>query len=269
MGHATVSRTRAGPEAREALEQPTPQSSRPAREDWVNAREQFPSEPRYRPGRGGYDPHAAALAAEAKYAFRQRMVLVLVLFAVISAVLAGTLRLTDAWYLHIGLDFGLVGYLTYLRRQVRMEQAIRARRAARLAGSRRGTAERGSTEDGTRRSRPPGKPMTVGEAVAAMEAARRAAHGGSGNGESGNGGTGETSGQPDAPGDERGEGAAVPDAEHPNDVDDQTPALPRLKPARPARPPAGTVRLELDDEDPELHDLADWQYRGYRRAAGQ
>ena len=43
---------------------------------------------RYRPGRGGYDPHAAALAAKAKYAFRQRIVVAMILAAIASAVVA-------------------------------------------------------------------------------------------------------------------------------------------------------------------------------------
>jgi hypothetical protein len=36
---------------------------------------------------------------------------------------------------HAALDMALVGYLGYLRRQVRIEDEVRQRRAARLAGS--------------------------------------------------------------------------------------------------------------------------------------
>jgi hypothetical protein len=95
--------------------------------------------PRYRPGRGGYDPEAAALAARARYAFRQRVVLALLVTAVVSAVVAA-LAVPGAWWLHGGADLALVAYLVYLRRQVRLEQAIRDRRAARMAGTRRTSA---------------------------------------------------------------------------------------------------------------------------------
>ena len=90
---------------------------------------------RYRPGRGGYDPEAAALAARAKYARRQRIVLVMLLTAIGTAVLAAV-AWPMAWWLHGAVDLTLVGYLTYLRRQVRIEEDIRSRRLARLSGGR-------------------------------------------------------------------------------------------------------------------------------------
>lgn len=219
------------------------------------------AECRYRPGRGGYDPEAAALAAEASYAFRQRMVLVLVLFAVISGVLAVALHMNGAWYLHGALDLGLVGYLAYLRRQVRLEQAIRARRAARGAGSRRSggdqrlldrTGTRDLDESASDRDR---RPRTVAEAVAAREARREAGQHSPRSGESDELDEALT----DEPSIDRSA----------TDLEDQVPALPRLPAAPMPQPMPGTVRLELDDEDPELHDLADRHQRGYRRAAGQ
>jgi hypothetical protein len=85
----------------------------------------------YRPGRGGYDPEAAALAARAKYGFRQRIVVLLLLVAVATGV-AAALTLPALWWLNGVVDIGLVGYLSYLRRQVRIENEIRQRRAARL-----------------------------------------------------------------------------------------------------------------------------------------
>ena len=88
--------------------------------------------PRYRPGRGGFDPEAAAAAAHAKYAFRQRVVLAL-LVLVVAAGATALLVSTVFWWVAGGLGLGLVGYLTYLRRQVRIEESIRARRAARLS----------------------------------------------------------------------------------------------------------------------------------------
>ncbi|MGP4021200.1 divisome protein SepX/GlpR [Saccharopolyspora sp. 5N708] len=90
---------------------------------------------RYRPGRGGFDPEAAALAARAKYARRQRIVLVMLLVAVTTALLAG-LMWPMVWWAHGAIDLGLVGYLTYLRRQVHIEEDVRSRRLARMTGER-------------------------------------------------------------------------------------------------------------------------------------
>jgi hypothetical protein len=89
-------------------------------------------ERRYRPGRGGYDPEAAALAARARYAFRQRIVVGLILAAVATLVLA-LLMSSTYWWAHAAFDVSLVGYLGYLRRQVRIEDEVRRRRAARLS----------------------------------------------------------------------------------------------------------------------------------------
>ncbi|OLL75588.1 putative CONSERVED TRANSMEMBRANE PROTEIN [Pseudonocardia sp. Ae168_Ps1] len=96
--------------------------------------EQAPT--RYRPGRGGFDPEAAAAAAHAKYAFRQRVVLALLVLLLAAGAVA-LLVSAVFWWVAGALGAGLVGYLTYLRRQVRIEESIRARRAARLTGARR------------------------------------------------------------------------------------------------------------------------------------
>jgi hypothetical protein len=93
-------------------------------------------ERRFRPGRGGYDPEAAALAARARYAFRQRIVVGLLLAAVATLVLALVMSSTY-WWAHAAFDIALVGYLGYLRRQVRIEEEVRRRRAARLDTARR------------------------------------------------------------------------------------------------------------------------------------
>lgn len=90
----------------------------------------------FRRGRGGYDPEAAVLVAQAKYAFRRRVVAFLLVAAVVSGIVAGVF-FTKLWYGHAALDLLLVGYLTYLRRQVRIEEEIRARRLARLQQVRR------------------------------------------------------------------------------------------------------------------------------------
>src|SRR5690349_15951921 len=95
-----------------------------------------PSARRYRPGRGGYDPEAAAVIAKAKYGFRQRVVLAMLVGAVVTAVLGGMV-FPLLWWPHGLLDLTLVTYLGYLRRQVRIEQEIRERRLARMGSVRR------------------------------------------------------------------------------------------------------------------------------------
>ncbi|MGH3867463.1 MAG: divisome protein SepX/GlpR [Pseudonocardiaceae bacterium] len=91
-------------------------------------------ERRYRSGRGGYDPELAAQLAREKYGFRQRVVLGLALGALATIALAYIMS-GLLWWVHAVLDMALVGYLGYLRRQVRIEDEVRQRRAARLAGS--------------------------------------------------------------------------------------------------------------------------------------
>jgi hypothetical protein len=91
----------------------------------------FPYAPRYRPGRGGFDPETAAIIAKAKYGFRQRVVLAMLVGAVLTAVGAG-LVFPKLWWGHGGIDLVLVSYLVYLRRQVRIETEIRERRLARM-----------------------------------------------------------------------------------------------------------------------------------------
>lgn len=90
----------------------------------------------FRRGRGGYDPEAAVLVAQAKYAFRRRVVAFLLVAAVVTGIVAGVFY-AKLWYGHAALDLVIVGYLTYLRRQVRIEEEIRARRLARLQQVRR------------------------------------------------------------------------------------------------------------------------------------
>ncbi|WP_459548034.1 divisome protein SepX/GlpR [Nocardia sp. X0981] len=86
-----------------------------------------------RRGRGGYDPEADAVARAARYTFRQRAVVALIL----GTVLCGGLAVAIAplfWWGCGGTALSLVTYLAYLRKQVRIEQEIRRRRSARLAG---------------------------------------------------------------------------------------------------------------------------------------
>jgi hypothetical protein len=94
---------------------------------------------RYRPGRGGFDPEAAAVIARAKYAFRQRVVLAMIIGAILTGVLAGIV-FVQLWWAHGFIDVVLVSYLVYLRRQVRIEDEIRERRLARMQRVRRAQA---------------------------------------------------------------------------------------------------------------------------------
>lgn len=94
---------------------------------------------RYRPGRGGFDPEAAAVIARAKYTFRQRVVLAMIIGAIATAVFAGFVMST-IWWAHGAIDLVLVTYLGYLRRQVRIEDEIRERRLARMQRVRRAHA---------------------------------------------------------------------------------------------------------------------------------
>ncbi|WP_037317462.1 divisome protein SepX/GlpR [Amycolatopsis orientalis] len=89
----------------------------------------------YRPGRGGFDPEAADIAARAKYAFRQRVVIALLVLVVTTAVVAGFLT-PMVWWANGVVDAVLIGYLAYLRRQVRIENEIRQRRLARYNSTR-------------------------------------------------------------------------------------------------------------------------------------
>lgn len=94
-----------------------------------------------RQGRGGFDPEAAETARRFRYAKRQRVALILVVLTVIFTAAAVTLVPT----LWIGAGITgvlLVAYLTYLRRQVRIEEEVRQRRSARLQRARQIRPER-------------------------------------------------------------------------------------------------------------------------------
>jgi len=99
----------------------------------------------YRPGRGGFDAETARIVAQARYAFRRRIVAFMLVASVATGLLAGILY-PVVWWGHAAVDLSLVGYLVYLRRQVRIEEDIRARRQARLAQTRRRTAPRPQVE---------------------------------------------------------------------------------------------------------------------------
>lgn len=90
-----------------------------------------------RRGRGGFDPEADAIARAERYQFRQRAVLGLLLTGIMSAAIA-VIATSLAWWVCGASVAILAMYLTYLRKQVRMEEEIRRRRMARLARSRLG-----------------------------------------------------------------------------------------------------------------------------------
>jgi hypothetical protein len=88
-----------------------------------------------RPGRGGFDPEAAEATRAYRYQQRRRITLILLLATIAFSV---TAFLFVSW-LWVGAAVSLallVGYLSYLRRQVRIEAAIRQRRMERLQRAR-------------------------------------------------------------------------------------------------------------------------------------
>jgi hypothetical protein len=124
----------------------------------------------YRPGRGGFDPEAAEIAARAKYGFRQRIVVILLVIAVATAAVAGFV-MPLVWWGHAVADIVLVGYLAYLRRQVRIEEEIRQRRLARFNSTRapRRPAPRPTVSDAVEDD----EPVEDVEDVNVVEPARR------------------------------------------------------------------------------------------------
>jgi hypothetical protein len=88
-----------------------------------------------RPGRGGFDPQAAERAKAYRYRQRRRIVLTLLVIAVLATG-AGLLGISLAWAAVAVAAVLLALYLAYLRRQVRIEEDIRRRRAARLERAR-------------------------------------------------------------------------------------------------------------------------------------
>jgi hypothetical protein len=137
---------------------PLPQPSRPARS-------RGDSDRRYRPGRGGFDPEAAEIAARAKYSYRQRVVVLLLVLVAATAAVAGFVW-AMLWWPNALADLSLVGYLVYLRRQVRIENEIRQRRLARYYNARSGAPRRGMIAD-DRMDGPMDDPMEDVEVVSA------------------------------------------------------------------------------------------------------
>ena len=89
----------------------------------------------HRPGRGGFDPEAAEATRSYRYQQRRRVTLIL-LVATVAFTLAAVVMINWLWFGAVISLALLVGYLAYLRRQVRIESAIRQRRMERLQRAR-------------------------------------------------------------------------------------------------------------------------------------
>lgn len=200
---------------------------------------------RYRPGRGGFDAEAAAVSAQARYAFRQRVVLSLLVAALVTAVIAAVAA-PGLWWLHVAVDLALVAYLVYLRRQVRMEEAIRERRAARMAGTRRSPAAGDPALDD--RDHDADDHDLADRADIDDER------------------DDDIDGAADEPAEITGE-TFDEDADEDGSAEPVA-ALPRLQPAPPPPLPEGTSLVGADDAEFEMAELDDPPRRDYRRAAG-
>ncbi len=117
-----------------------------------------------RRGRGGYDPEAAEATRAYRYRQRRRVTMVLaaatVLFTLAAVLLAS--------WLWVGAAISgvlLVLYLTYLRRQVKIEAQIRQRRMERLQRARQIRPEYGRGRAPAR----PGRPMVPGRTVVDLD----------------------------------------------------------------------------------------------------
>jgi uncharacterized membrane protein YciS (DUF1049 family) len=104
-----------------------------------------------RPGRGGYDPEAAEATRAYRYRQRRRITFVLLIATVVFS-LAALLTVSVFWVGAVVSVVLVAGYLTYLRRQVRIEAAIRQRRMERLQRARQIRPESGRSRPGRVRS---------------------------------------------------------------------------------------------------------------------
>jgi hypothetical protein len=96
----------------------------------------------HRRGRGGFDPEAAEVTRAYKYQQRRRVTLILFLSTVVFT-LAAIFLINWLWVGAVVSLALLVGYLAYLRRQVRIEASIRQRRMERLQRARQIRPESG------------------------------------------------------------------------------------------------------------------------------
>ena len=220
--------------------------------------------PRYRPGRGGYDPEADAETARARYAFRQRVVLLLLVCALLTGIAAAA-AFPVVWWAHGAIDAALVVYLVYLRRQVRLEAAIRERRAARMAGTRRTqAADDRDLDEWARRGREvTRRPSAADDDAEADEAEVEVAE------------VADTwVDEDDDTTRVRGVGEPVGllPARRRGVVDESAEpetALPPLQPTPPPPIPPGTSLVVVDDDELDLHDLGTSARAPHRSAVGE
>ena len=100
-----------------------------------------PDEVARRARRGGFDPQADRERSDKRYRFRQRVMAVLGVLALLG-IAAGVFLGSVGWVIAAATVVALVGYLAFLRRAVRNEQRIRRQRMQRLARAKRQEEER-------------------------------------------------------------------------------------------------------------------------------
>lgn len=88
--------------------------------------------------RSRYESKAAVAAAERKYRFRSRMLSGMAVAILVTGVVAFTLASSMWWWFCGMVSATAVLYLAYLRRQTRIEEQLRRRRAQRMMRSRHG-----------------------------------------------------------------------------------------------------------------------------------
>lgn len=139
--------TKAEPEDEESYEEPAPEAEAEAEAEAEGYEYEYvedssglePEAEPTRAGMAGLSPRgrrpridtAAAVSAR-KYEFRKRVLMSLAVVLVLSALTAFTVA-PSAWWICGGAAGATVLYLAYLRRQTRIEQQVRARRARRSA----------------------------------------------------------------------------------------------------------------------------------------
>ena len=131
-------------------------AERPERRTYEPEQVEDVDDERYRPipqrrGRGGYDPDAAARVKAYRYIQRRRVTAVMLLATIAFSLVAYLAKLPVLWSGTVVFGLLLVGYLAYLRRQVRIEEDIRQRRLAKMHRARQIRPEYHVSERGTAR----------------------------------------------------------------------------------------------------------------------
>jgi hypothetical protein len=205
------------------------------------------------------------------------MVLALLILAIGTAV-AAAFTLPQLWWGHGAIDLLLVGYLVYLRRQVRVEESIRRRRSARMDSPRR-AADDVESEERSRTSSADVRPRRSGGPAGARfddHADVDDAHE-----DQEEDGADLADGSPAVTAGDVG-GSTVDAAEKQGTTPttsstsntstepvEERPALPRRKPLPLPPVPIGTTLVDTTEEDPSLHELECLARPDYRRASGQ